>query len=77
MSADKEIAFVFDDLAIKEFTNQIKQEISLIVCGNEELQRTCKNLGFQTKSIQQYSTNPIEENKKDSLKLFAMFSKDI
>jgi len=64
MVIEKKIAFVFNDINTKEFVDSIKKDKPLIICANNDIKRIYSDLGFDVKTIMEYSSDPELENKK-------------
>jgi len=64
MVIEKKIAFVFNDISTKEFVDSIKKDKPLIICANDDIKRIYSDLGFDVKTIMEYSSDSELENKK-------------
>ena len=64
MEIEKKIAFVFNTINTKEFVDSIKKDKPLIICTNDDIKRIYSDLGFDVKTIKEYSSDPELENKK-------------
>lgn len=64
MEIEKKIAFVFNTINTKEFVDSIKKDKPLIICANDDINRIYSDLGFDVKTIMEYSSDPELENKK-------------